>query len=87
VDRSKLPQFFATRESQFIYQRQSIIQQLRQLRRDWPLASPPPQVFEPEPIDPESLAPNEPGTNPPPVASIRGLPPLPTPKILESEVA
>jgi hypothetical protein len=87
VDRSKLPQFLATRESQLVFQRQSVLQQLRQLRRDWPLAVPPPQVFEPEPLDPEIPPPNEPGTNPPPVASIDGHPTPPTTKILESEVA
>jgi hypothetical protein len=87
VDRSKLPQFLAGRESQLIFQRQSILQQLRQLRRDWPLSAPSPQIVEPEPLDPELPLGNDPGTNPQPVASTGSHPPPESTDIIESEVA
>jgi len=70
VDRSKLPQFLAARKSQLTFQRQAVLNQLRQLRRDWPLPAPPPQSVESEPVDPEIPAATEPEPNPQPVVSI-----------------
>jgi|GEM_PF-3426619 len=75
VDRSKLLQFLAVRESPLTFQRQAVLNQLCQLRRDWLLPAPPPQSVESEPVDSEIPAANEPETNPQSVDSIE--PPLP----------
>ena len=75
VDRSKLPQFLAARGSQLNFERQSVLNQLRQLRRDWPLPAPPPQPVESEPVDPEIPAATEPEPNPQPVDSTEPPPP------------
>ncbi|MCE5309291.1 MAG: hypothetical protein LLG20_16745 [Acidobacteriales bacterium] len=42
--------FLAARESQLTFQRRAVLNQLRQLRRDWPLPAPPQQVVESEPV-------------------------------------
>ncbi|MCE5307435.1 MAG: hypothetical protein LLG20_07320 [Acidobacteriales bacterium] len=78
VDRSKLPQFLAARKSQLTFQRQAVLNQPRQLRRDWPLPAPPSQPAESEPVDPEIPAVTEPEPNPQPVVSIDPPPPAET---------
>jgi len=56
--------FLAARERQLTFQRQAVLNQLRQLRRDWPLPAPQPQPVESEPVDPEIPAATEPGEPP-----------------------
>jgi len=55
--------------------RQAVLNQFRQLRRDWPLPAPSPQPVESEPVDPEIPAATEPGLNPQPVDSMDPPPP------------
>jgi len=69
AERSMVLQFLAARESQLTFQRQTVLNQLRQLRRDSPLPSSHPQRVESEPVDSEIPAANEPGANPQPVVS------------------
>jgi hypothetical protein len=64
VDRSQYPNFLARREAQLIRARQSILGVLRHLRKYFPPADLAPEVIPLQPLNPESPAPNEPGTNP-----------------------
>ncbi|MCE5306511.1 MAG: hypothetical protein LLG20_02615 [Acidobacteriales bacterium] len=71
----RLTHVVAARESQLTFQRQAVLNQLRQLRRDWPLPAPPAQSVESEPVDPEIPTATEPEPNPQSVDSMELPPP------------
>jgi hypothetical protein len=64
VDRSQYPNYLARRETQLIRARQSVFGILRNLRKNFPLAESASEVIPPQPLNPASPTPNEPGTNP-----------------------
>jgi hypothetical protein len=66
LENSRLPHYLATRESQLVYARSSLLATLRELRRGGTPAPKSGQIIEPIDINRKSSFQNEPGTNPPP---------------------
>ena len=72
LESSKLPAYLASRESQLIYARNSLLQTLANLRRGYPLPAPCPLIHDPLDLTPDNSFQNESESNPGPDSPIRG---------------